>query len=80
MGVNRYQSRFWTADGKPINHDPAIMLRSQDLKPVYEDNSCIYLFTRENLVKYSSRVGQTLCFSKCPSWNRRTSMKKMILP
>lgn len=66
MGVNRYQSRFWTADGKPINHDPAIMLRSQDLKPVYEDNSCIYLFTRENLVKYSSRVGQTPLLFEVP--------------
>ena len=30
----------------PINHNPAILLQTQDLPPVYEENSCLYLFTR----------------------------------
>ena len=34
---------------RPVNHNPAILLRTQDLPPVYEENSCLYLFTRQTL-------------------------------
>jgi CMP-N-acetylneuraminic acid synthetase len=33
------------------------LLRTQDLPPVYEENSCMYIFTRQNLQKYSHRIG-----------------------
>ena len=41
-----------------INHDPSILLQTQDLPPVYEENSCIYIFTKQNLVKRQNRLGQ----------------------
>jgi len=46
--VNRLQTRLYWADGKPVNHDPADLLRTQDLPPIYEENSCLYAFTKES--------------------------------
>lgn len=58
FSVTRLQSRLWDALGQPINHDPSILLRTQDLQPVYEENSCIYIFTRKILVKRRNRLGE----------------------
>lgn len=49
---------MWDRDGHPLNHDPAKLIQTQDLPPVYEENSCIYLFTRKNLLKRHSRLGE----------------------
>jgi len=57
FGVTRLQTRLWSADGLPLNHDPAVLVRTQDLEPVFEENSCIYLFTRELLVERGTRIG-----------------------
>ena len=46
--VNRFQTRLYAADGSPINHNPQELIRTQDLPPVYEENSCLYVFTRES--------------------------------
>lgn len=56
--VTTVQRRLWDALARPINHNPAILLRTQDLPPVYEENSCIYLFTRETLVTKRNRIGE----------------------
>lgn len=58
FGVTRLQTRLWTADGKPMNHDPSVLLRTQDLPPVYEENSCLYLFSRTSLERGGSRIGE----------------------
>ena len=55
--VTRIQARLWSAAGKPMNHDPLVLLRTQDLEPVYLENSCLYLFTRELLETRRSRIG-----------------------
>jgi CMP-N-acetylneuraminic acid synthetase len=57
FGVTRLQSRLWDQLGRAINHNPAILLQTQDLPPVYEENSCLYIFTGENLAKKRNRVG-----------------------
>lgn len=46
--VSRLQTRLYFADGSPINHDPAELIRTQDLPPVFEENSCLYVFTKES--------------------------------
>ncbi|MEJ2304476.1 MAG: hypothetical protein P8Y14_23365 [Anaerolineales bacterium] len=56
--VTRWQSRLWDALGRAINHNPAVLLRTQDLPPVYEENSCIYVFTRKNLISKRNRIGE----------------------
>lgn len=58
FGVTRLQTRLWNADGTPMNHDTAVLVRTQDLPPVYEENSCVYLFTRDSLERRGSRIGE----------------------
>ena len=58
FSVTRLQTRLWDQNTHPINHDPNILLQTQDLPPVYEENSCIYLFTGENLKKRNNRMGE----------------------
>lgn len=58
FGVTRLQTRLWTADNRPLNHDPRVLIRTQDLPPVYEENSCLYLFTGEVIQRYGSRIGE----------------------
>jgi len=57
FSVTAMQTRLWDAQGKAINHNPDILLQTQDLPPVYEENSCIYLFTRQNLIERGNRLG-----------------------
>lgn len=58
FGVTRLQTRLWSADGQPINHDPLVLARTQDLPPIYEENSCLYLFSRALLEERGSRIGE----------------------
>lgn len=58
FSVTRWQKRLWTAEGKPVNHDPLVLLQTQDLPPIYEENSCMYIFKRENLVRRRNRLGE----------------------
>ena len=56
FSVTRLQTRLYDQDGKAINHNPKELIQTQDLPPVYEENSCIYIFTRENLIEKQHRV------------------------
>ena len=58
FGVTRLQTRLWDQDGKPVNHDPAVLLRTQDLPPIYEENSCVYIFSRDSLIAHQNRLGE----------------------
>ena len=57
FSVTRLQTRLWDQLGRPINHNPAILLQTQDLPPIYEENSCMYLFTRSILLARRNRIG-----------------------
>ena len=58
FSVTRIETRLWDDLGRAINHNPAILLRTQDLPPVYEENSCLYIFNRSTLEKRRNRVGE----------------------
>lgn len=58
FGVTRWQTRLWDQLARPVNHNPAILLRTQDLPPMYEENSSMYLFTREILEQRHNRIGE----------------------
>ena len=58
FGVTRVQTRLWDQLARPINHNPAILLRTQDLPPVYAENSCLYVFRRDNLLARHNRIGE----------------------
>jgi len=59
FSVTRLQTRLYWQDGRAINHNPLELIQTQDLPPVYEENSCIYLFTRENLERKKHRIGDS---------------------
>ncbi|HEX2696695.1 MAG TPA: acylneuraminate cytidylyltransferase family protein, partial [Anaerolineales bacterium] len=58
FSVTRLQTRLYDRHVHAINHDPEKLIQTQDLPPVYEENSCLYLFARANLVKYGHRIGR----------------------
>jgi CMP-N-acetylneuraminic acid synthetase len=58
FSVTRLQTRLYDQHGRAINHDPSVLIQTQNLPPVYEENSCLYLFTRENLLKHHHRIGK----------------------
>jgi CMP-N-acetylneuraminic acid synthetase len=58
IGVTRYQKRFYNHNKHPINHNPEIMIPSQDILPLYEDNSNFYINSIENFLKNKNRIGK----------------------
>lgn len=58
FSVNEYHSRFYDSELKPINHDPSNLIRTQDLRPVYEENSCLYIFTADSFAQTKARIGK----------------------
>jgi CMP-N-acetylneuraminic acid synthetase len=58
FSVTRLHTRLYDQTGQSLNHDPNILLQTQDLPPVFEENSCIYIFTRENLERRRNRLGK----------------------
>jgi CMP-N-acetylneuraminic acid synthetase len=58
FGVTRRQVRLWDQQGRPINHNPAVLLQTQNLPPVFEENSCMYIFTRSHLTARRNRLGE----------------------
>jgi CMP-N-acetylneuraminic acid synthetase len=57
MSVTPVQKRFYWPDGRPINHDPQNLIMTQNQVPLYEENSCIYLFSRKGFQIQQSRIG-----------------------
>lgn len=52
----KLQDFLWQ-DGKPLNFDPTNMPRTQDLKPIYQETSGVYVFTKEVFELYHRRIG-----------------------
>jgi CMP-N-acetylneuraminic acid synthetase len=55
--VNKIQTRFYRADSSPVNHDPNKLLQTQDLEPWFEENSNLYVFSRESFQQTNARIG-----------------------
>ncbi|QZY47744.1 acylneuraminate cytidylyltransferase family protein [Mycolicibacterium austroafricanum] len=57
FSVTRLQARLWDAETRPVNHDPSVLLRTQDLQPLFIENSCFFIFTPELLRQRGNRIG-----------------------
>lgn len=57
FSVNRYQSRFYSQNFSPINHNPANLIPTQNLPYIFEENSNLYLFTKDSFDKANARIG-----------------------
>lgn len=56
--VTPLHTRLWTPAGEPINHDADVLLRTQDLPPVMQENSCLYVFDAATLRQRGNRIGR----------------------
>lgn len=56
--VDKVQTRFYRADCTPVNHDPDNLIPTQHLEPWFEENSNLYIFTRDSFGKTSARIGK----------------------
>ncbi len=56
--VNKIQDRFYSKDAVALNHNPANLVRTQDLEPWYQENSNLYLFTKDSFKKAKARIGK----------------------
>jgi CMP-N-acetylneuraminic acid synthetase len=88
--VNRFQTRFYHADGSAVNHDPNNLIRTQDLEPWFEENSNLYIFNRDSFAKTNARIGKRPMMFETPraesadiddqeGWNIAETMAKALL-
>ena len=67
FSVTPLQKRFFWENGQAINHDPQNMIKTQELPFVYEENSCIYIFSRQVFEEVGNRIGRRpMMFSMDP--------------
>ncbi len=57
FGVTRLQKRLWTPEGEPLNHDPNQLIQTQYLPVIMEENSCLYVFSRDGMLARRNRIG-----------------------
>lgn len=64
--VDKVQTRFYRADGSPVNHDPDNLVRTQDLEPWFEENSNLYVFTADSFAATGARIGRAPMMHESP--------------
>lgn len=89
FSCNQFKSRFYNHKNEPINHDPQKMIRTQDLNPIFEENSCIYIFSKESFKLTNARIGlnpkvfvtpewESVDIDNPDDWNKATVYQKII--
>jgi len=86
--VNRIQTRFYRKDGIPVNHDPKDLIPTQNLEPWFEENSNLYIFSKNSFQATGNRIGQNPFLYESPpltsmdidtekDWAMATAMQKI---
>lgn len=58
FSVTRLQTRLYWESGEPVNHDPNELLRTQDLPPLFEENSNFFIFSKNSFTSAGNkRIG-----------------------
>lgn len=57
FSVTPLKQRFYFKNGKPVGHDPKKLIQTQLLEPIYHENSCMYIFSKETNRKTQNRLG-----------------------
>lgn len=57
MSVTEWRTRLYDRHGQPVNHEPGELRRTQDLAPIFEENSNLYVATRDVIESTGRRVG-----------------------
>jgi CMP-N-acetylneuraminic acid synthetase len=66
FSVTRLQARLWDAGTRPVNHDPSTLMRTQDLAPIFIENSCFFIFTPQLLRERGNRIGASPLMFEVP--------------
>lgn len=56
MAVQEIEGRLWSSKMEPINHDPDVLLPTQNMEKVLLDCSAFYLFSRGEFERRRSRI------------------------
>ena len=66
--VDKIKNRFYREDCSAVNHDPDNLLRTQDLEPWFEENSNLYIFTKESFTNAKARIGKKPMMYETPKF------------
>src|SRR3546814_968523 len=66
--VDKVQTRFYREDCSPVNHDQDNLVRTQDLEPWFEENSNLYIFTRDSFAATNARLGKRPLMHEGPAF------------
>ena len=64
--TNKLNSRFYDENCKPINHNLKKLLPTQYLKPMFEENSNLYIFNYQTFKKNNNRIGKNPIMFETP--------------
>lgn len=64
--VNKVQTRFYRKDGSAVNHNVNNLIRTQDLEPWFEENSCLYYFSKNSFASTQARIGKSAQMMETP--------------
>ena len=62
FSVTPVQQRFYFKNRKAVNHDPQNLIQTQLLEPLFHENSCIYIFSKDVNRKVKNRLGNNPFF------------------
>lgn len=54
--ASKIQTFLWK-NGEPLNFDASNLPRTQDLEPIYQETSGVYVFTKKVYLKFKRRIG-----------------------
>ena len=57
FSVSAVRTRVYDQLGRAVNHNPAMLMRTQDLPPLWEENSLLYIFKAQDLFQSRRRIG-----------------------
>lgn len=57
FAVTRYQARFYDGVMNAINHNPEELIPTQNLDPLYVENSNLYVLSRDSFASHKRRIG-----------------------
>jgi len=58
FSVNAWKKRLYDKTLNPINHKHSVLLPTQDLDVIYEENSNFYIFSGESFASNNHRIGR----------------------
>ncbi len=62
FAVSKLQERLYDQSGNPINHNINELIQTQDLEPLYQENSGFYIFSKKSFRENNNRITSTSTF------------------